>query len=141
MDILQVKRLTTENVSLKMAAQSAQEALRAELDRSPPAEQRHVSSPARDKHTTHDSLVGGLASADDANMTVEEQEMSFAVAACEPDVSQLMEDIEVIYLKNIGILIYLLLRCCLCTLWLLLYRLCQRKKTTCSRRSNRRRIR
>lgn len=78
--------MTTENVSLKMAAQSAQDALRAELDR------HAIEAAARPLKSPRDSLDGGLGR---VGMN-DEQDMSFAVAACEPDLSQLMEDLEVL---------------------------------------------
>lgn len=79
-----------------MAAQSAQDALRAELDR-----------PVI-KFAPQGSIAGGWMGNDGAvrdsldisrgnndTSVVEDQELSFAVAACEPELAQLMEDLEV----------------------------------------------
>lgn len=70
-----------------MAAQSAQEALRVEIDR----QGNESIPPASGVVQTRDSL--------DRRDIIEcavDQEMSFAVAACEPDLSQLMEDLEIL---------------------------------------------
>ncbi len=84
----EAKKLTTENVSLKMTLQATQAALAAETTR------RHVDVTSAPSGQTTSRRVAS--SRDDDMEAARDIEISSAVAATEPDISQLMEELEVV---------------------------------------------